>query len=323
MAVQMALMKGQRGLPGGSSLPLLLAEKRGVRNAWNRPNLSLEQILAWADAHFERTGQWPNLTTGPIPEAPGETWSAVNHALKRGRRGLPGGFSLAELLAQERGVRNQVSVPPLYRKQIVAWAKAHFRRTGQWPTQDSGSIPEVPGDTWNMIDNALRQGNRGLKGGSSLARFLEEHHLKRNHLNLPPISRKKILAYADAHFERTGQWPNINSGEVYDAPGERWDLLDNALRQGLRGLPGGSSLHQLLVKKRGLRNPLNLPPLPEEQIRIWAKLYYERTGQWPRNKSGPIPEAPGETWRRIDWALREGKRGLPGKSSLAKFLAGK
>jgi hypothetical protein len=244
LAVTMALRKGLRGLPGGSSLALLLADQRGVRNCWTLPNLSIPQILAWADAFHSNTGNWPRSESGPLAEAPGETWTAVNQALKNGFRGLPGGSSLAKLLAAERGVRNHSSVPELSRRQILDWADAHKARTGDWPKKESGPIPESPGDTWWAVDAALYLGNRGLRPGSTLARLLSRHRGRRHHLELPRLSMKKILAWADKHHERTGRWPNINSGALVDAPQERWRALDDALRQGNRGLSGGSSLLQ-------------------------------------------------------------------------------
>jgi hypothetical protein len=67
------------------------------RKPYRKP-LSVAQILAWADAYYERTGRWPNSKSGPIPEAPGETWNAVNLALYLGYRGLPVGDSLGKLL---------------------------------------------------------------------------------------------------------------------------------------------------------------------------------------------------------------------------------
>jgi hypothetical protein len=137
---------------------------------------------------------------------------------------------------------------------------------------------------------------------------------------LPPLTKRKILAWADQHHERTGKWPNVNSGPVLGVPGERWDLIDNALRQGHRKLPGGSSLLLLLAKKRGVRNPLNLPPLTEEQILRLAERHFQQTGNWPKYTSGPVRDAPGETWAGIDTALRLGKRELGGGSSLAKLL---
>jgi hypothetical protein len=320
LAAHMALRQGHRGLAGGSSLPLLLADQRGVRNGTSLPNLTVPQILAWADAFHERTGNWPSRRSGPIPEAPGETWNAVDHALTRGSRGLPGGASLAELLAGERGVRNQSSIPNLSRKQILAWADAHQRRCGQWPTQKSGPITESPGDSWGAVDLALLNGSRGLRAGSSLARLLAQYRGKRNRKALPPLSKKKILAWADKHRERTGDWPNLSSGPVVDAPGEQWEVIDTTLRQGGRGLPPGSSLRKLLAKKRGVRHPLNLPPLTEEQILRWADLHFERGATWPKKDSGPIVESPGDTWAGINEALHRGRRRLTGGSSLAQLL---
>jgi hypothetical protein len=62
------------------------------------PPLTVEQVLAWADAHHAHTGRWPTAKSGPVEGAPGETWLDVNGALIWGRRGLPRGSSLARLL---------------------------------------------------------------------------------------------------------------------------------------------------------------------------------------------------------------------------------
>ncbi len=112
--------------------------------------LTVHQILAWADAHFERTGQWPSNNSGEVCDAPGETWLNLSAALREGRRGLPtgSGFTLARLLTQYRGVRNRREPPPLTLDQILRWADAHFAGTGTWPHADSGSVLEAPGETW-------------------------------------------------------------------------------------------------------------------------------------------------------------------------------
>ena len=69
-------------------------------------------------------------------------------------------------------MRNQASKPLLTETQIRRWAEEHCRRTGQWPRQRSGQVEEAPGETWGLLDNALRNGYRGLPGGSSLAKLL-------------------------------------------------------------------------------------------------------------------------------------------------------
>jgi hypothetical protein len=318
-----ALKIGLRGLPGASSLPKLLAEKRGVRNIQNLPDLTLEQILEWADAHHRKTGEWPNQKSGKVPDALSETWRSIRYALSQGQRGLPGGSSLATLLAERRGVRNIKALPDLTIMQILKWADAHHQKTGQWPNQKSGEVQGAPGEKWVNINDALSRGIRGLPGGSSLAKLLAEKRGVRNSKALPDLTVKQILKWADVHRQKTGQWPNQKSGEVQGAPGEKWANIDDALSRGLRGSPGGSSLAKLLTEKRGVRNIQALPPLTIEQILKWADAHHQKTGEWPNQKSGEVQGAPGEKWGNIHGALYKGLRGMPGGSSLAMLLTAK
>jgi len=321
--VDEALERGLRGLPNGSSLPRLLAERRGVRLKADLPPMIEEQILAWADAYHARHGEWPNSRSGPIPEAPGETWLAVQSALDAGGRGLPGGSSLTRLLVERRGIRNRVHPPRLTIPQILAWTDAYRARTGRWPTTQSGPIAEAPGETWLAIHAALRLGLRGLPGDSSLARLLARKRGVRNEKDLPPLTIPKILEWADSHHDRHGAWPRCSSGPIPEAPGEKWLQVHESLSRGQRGLPGGSSLARLLAERRGARNIQNLPSLSVEQILAWADAHHVRWGRWPNSRSGPIPEAPSEKWQGVQNALYMGLRGMPGGSSLSRLLAQK
>jgi hypothetical protein len=285
-----------------------------------RPELAVSQILRWADAYHRHTGEWPTLKSGRIRESRGETWAAMDAALRKGMRGLPGGSSLARLLAQERGVRNPQNLPKLTRQGILAWADAYHRRCGTWPISDSGPIPEAPGETWGAVDQALTSGIRGLPKGSYLARLLAEARGKRNRSQLPNLTLAQILAWADMHRQRSGRWPNVQSGPLPDAPGETWAGIDAALSQGFRGLPGGTTLAQLLAEKRGVRNRKRLPAYTKAKILAWAEAHRRRTGRLPTAYSGPITDALGETWRAVEVALRQGRRGLAGGSSLYQLL---
>lgn len=219
-----------------------------------KPILHISQLLAWADAHRKRTGQWPRIDSGRVVESPDETWQNIDQALRAGLRGFPpdSGLSLARLLAEHRGVRNRKGLPPYTLKQILAWADAHRRRTGKWPPVTSGPIPEAPGETWAAVGTALRNGQRGMPGGSSLPELLSKHRRVRNRMALPRHTIKRILEWADAHRKRTGVWPTAYSGPVRGAPGETWNGIDIALKAGTRGLKGGSSLAKLLMKYRGM-----------------------------------------------------------------------
>jgi hypothetical protein len=81
---------------------------------------------------------------------------AVKAALRNGGRGLPKGLSIPRLLAQHRGVRNRMALPRLSVRQILNWADQHHRRTGMWPSLDSGPIIETNGENWRAVDVALR-----------------------------------------------------------------------------------------------------------------------------------------------------------------------
>lgn len=48
------------------------------------------------------------------------------------------------------------------------------------------------------------------------------------------------------------------------------------------------------------------PPVSEDEILKWADAYFARHGDWPIKKSGDIPEAPGETWSKVNSALIRG-----------------
>jgi hypothetical protein len=232
--------------------------------ARRRPNpppdphaLTEEQILAWADAHRARTGRWPAQGSGTVRGVPGQKWSALDMALRHGCRGLPGGSSLAQLLAARRGTRNPKGLPPLTEDIILALADVHHWATGAWPMRTSGPVQgcAVPGETWARINNAMVLGQRGLQGGSSLAQLLAARRGVRNLKGLPPLTEEQILAWADAHFARHGKWPTENPVPVEDAPGEVWRNLAQLLRSGGRGLPGGTSLLQLLRRHGRRQDP--------------------------------------------------------------------
>ncbi len=217
-----------------------------------KPPLTIPRILAWADAHYRRHGIWPYWKAGPIDGTTNETWAGVAFALYSGTRGMSGGVSLARLLCRERGV--YVRRPALNKAAIFRWARAHHRRTGEWPSPQSGAIPEAPGETWLAVSDALQTGRRGLSPGSSLTKLLAEHGVRRERRRLnrkqPRLDLQQVRAMARAHRRRTGAWPHHYSGTIPHSHGLTWEALDNALRLGLRGLPGGTSLAKLFGDRR-------------------------------------------------------------------------
>lgn len=240
LRISVAIDHACRGFPPGTSLAWILAEQRGVGDYYTRTALSEKIILRWADDYHRLNGKWPYVNDEGIPESEDDTWKRIDSALRRGDRGLKSRTSLAQLLFVHRGVVNFLNLPRLTKKQILAWADAHHKRTGAWPSENSGRIVGADGETWIRVSEAMRMGRRGFAPGGSLAKLLEASGRKRNRSNYPPLSEAVIIQWADSHHRRTGRWPNSYSGRVVSAPEESWSVIDNALRMGGRGLAGGN-----------------------------------------------------------------------------------
>ncbi len=327
--VHAALCGGWRGLSGGTTLARLLAAKRGAPypiGSVPRSPLTKKLILEWARAHYERTGVWPSLTSGAVVGVDDESWSAVGSALYAGSRGLPKGGSLAQLIGRRIGGSRNLVRPRLTAKQVLAWADDHHHRTGKWPTQDSGPVSKQRGEHWGAINAAMNKGTRGFRGGDSLVRFLARlRGVSIRRINKTPLTVKQILAWADAHHNRTGEWPTGDHGRITAARNETWQAVGSALRKGIRGLPGDTTLAFLLYERRNVPYPIcSVPgrPLTKKQILTWAKEHHQRTGVWPSGRMGPVHGVADEAWRALDRALRKGSRGLPGGESLSWLLRG-
>jgi hypothetical protein len=285
-----------------------------------RTVLHVEDVVAWAEEHRQRTGKLPTAKSGVVVAKPDEKWGNLDSALHAGLRGFRRGWSLPKLLAEYCGHRNRKQLSKYTIKTILDWADDHKQRTGDWPTSDSGAIEAAPGETWLAVSMALSHGRRGFRGGSSLALLLAERRGVRHRLLLSKLSHAEILKWAGAFKKKTGNWPTEESGPIPESPGDTWLSIDKALRRGRRGLRGRYSLSRLLADRRGVTRHVRKPPLSFEQILVWADAYKKRRGRWPKANSGRI-KGTGETWYSVQKALYAGKRGLPAGWSLARLFA--
>jgi hypothetical protein len=277
-------------------------EARGLR-----PEVTVERILAWADAYHAATGRWPSDASGPVEEGSRLSWQTINRSMCKGHHDLPVGTTLARLIVEHRGPAARNQAPPLTVDQIRAWMEDHRAATGEWRKGGSGPVRSAPHrETWKAVEVALIKGGRGLPRGLTLARLRPGFVAVR-----PALTHARILAWADAHRAATGEWPTRRSGPVRGASREVWSTINVHLFSGGRGLPGGETLGGLLAAHRGVRNLCFLPDLTVEQILAWADASFEAHGVWPGYKSGPVEGAPGETWGNVDRTLWTGGRSLP------------
>jgi hypothetical protein len=163
-----------------------------------------------------------------------------------------------------------------------------------------------------------------LSRGSSLAKLLKKHGADK----WRSFTIEEVLTWADTFFASHGAWPTYLSGAVESVTGVSWASIDRALRLGIRGFKGKSSLSRLLKRHRakivprtqGTNRTGDDRTFTMAQVWEWARAHHRRTGKWPLRRSGVIPESNGFTWHSIDGWLRSGRMGLPGGSSLAKLF---
>lgn len=116
-------IRGDQPAPSGGRAQLL-RERLGRRGQSRKPHLDVRRILRWADAHYRRTGRWPNRLSGPIKETHRETWGQIDGVLSAGGRGIEGKTTLARLLRAHRGAGVRVHLP---------WTAAEEAQLGTMP----------------------------------------------------------------------------------------------------------------------------------------------------------------------------------------------
>ena len=241
-------------------------------NKGDLARLSETQLLAWADAFHARQGRWPAATPDRIPEAPAETWAAIDSALRSGCRGLPGGSSLLRFLAARRGAKNvgirhrPLSIPrpvsPLAHQPFVhgSLARDHLRPHRRHRERDMEEGPRrprqwIPGTTRRIVTGPPARPKTSRcrqRDESSAFPYPRAPSLGR----LAPCSPRHVAEIQLRFNSRS------SGGDVDQGP--------NRAVSGRRGLPGGSSLARLLAASRGARNIRDLSQLriPEIEPRL-------------------------------------------------------
>ena len=171
-----------------------------------------------------------------------------------------GGAFLSEVpvthaeLHELRKCLRRLNAAPLTVDWILAKADEYHDARGEWPCEGSGPIDGTD-QNWPAVDAALRVGCRGLPGGSSLAKLLEEHRGVKPRRPAMRLTIEWVLARADEYHDATGEWPRILSGPIADT-GLTWSGVDAAAQRGCRAFPV-DLLVKLLAEHRGIRRDLN------------------------------------------------------------------
>jgi hypothetical protein len=302
----------------------------------SRTPLTKDLIIDWVHQHISKYNKKPRMLSGKIEFASGPykgiTWSAVNSALWKGGRGLVGGSSLANLIAEEFGIKNKMNLPPLTEKIICDWVGKFIEKNKRKPTKSDGIIEfannEYKGETWKTINFSLLRGTRGLRGGSSLAKLIQQKFGIRDYCNPPKLSLEMIREWIQKYIIKHNTKPTAKSGIVEFAEDEykgiTWAAIADAMSNGRRGLTGKLSLAQYIEDEFKISNHCACKPLTDVVICDWIKKFIDKYKRKPTQNDEIIEFAGTEyndiRWNTLNTMLWGGGRSLPGGSSLAQFI---
>jgi hypothetical protein len=194
------------------------------------------------------------------------------------------------------------------RQTVDAYRLAH---AGRFPTTYDGDA--LPGLTWERIDSRLREGHRGLPGGTSLSKWLDETYPAERHQ--APFTSTNMRAWVMAHLEANGgTFPHVASGDI---PGTNrtWMNVNDALRKRQLAFTKCPSLSAWLDDQFPLDRKKKAALITADMIAGLVDAYRaEHDGAFPYRESGKVAGL-NMTWTQLDNALRQGGK------SLAKWLA--
>ncbi|MCA6391443.1 MAG: hypothetical protein IM607_08675 [Cytophagales bacterium] len=284
----------------------------------------------------------------------GDTFKKVNQSMRDGNRGWPKGSSIKSLSqwldengyknskrsqADENGYRDNQITGDYLRKIVEVYRE---RNAGKNPTQGSGDIyvKNKNGehvkidDTFNAVNTAMYEGNRGWPKGSSiksLSQWLDENGYRDNQ-----ITDKYLHEIADVYREmHPGKNPTQGSGDIYVKNKnseyvktiDTFNAVNKAMREGNRGWPEDSPIKSLpqWLDENGYRDN----QITDKYLRKIVDVYRERhSGKNPTQDSGDIyvKNKNGEyvkindTFNAVNTAMHQGNRGWP-KDSPIKSLS--
>jgi hypothetical protein len=274
--IEAALRAGGRGLPGGSSLAKVREEKFDGINRKNQTPLTEPLIVAWMAAFLKKYGILPtSKERREVPDQPKEAWSRIDGCLHEGCRGLKGGETLIQLgrrhFPKVEPPPKPLAPPKMTEETIVEWMRTFEAKYGVLPkSSEKREVPGHPDKNWTAINTALKQGLNDLPGDSSLAQLKVQHFGYQHHLSRPPLAEAAVVEWMQESYRLHGTHPTPNDRRAVPAQtDENWQALNIALRNGNRGLAGGSSLAELrelhfgVVKRKREQKwtPSQRPPL--------------------------------------------------------------
>lgn len=291
--LDLCLLFGWRGLPGGQSVDFLLY-KHGLTDA--KPDLSESFIAVNMLKYFLKYGELPLCARGAkVEDLKDEKWEKWRDNLQSGCRGLDGG-----LCWESFKVKYKFRFEEFTEETIIRHTLSRFKKYGELIKSNSTEpLHDAIGEDGRSINQALQKGNRSKTiDVKSLHELYVKHDLK-----IGKLSKEKVLDLILEYVKLHREIPTRKHKEVPGYIAESWSAIESALGLKQRGITEKSSVYQIF------RN----------FVINEARIHYALTGEKPSRASGPLKGRPDIDWKLVEDGLMNYKGGR--SCDLVKFLS--
>ena len=233
----------------------------------SEPELSDDNIFSYALDFLisQEKPTWPSATdTNLISDMHLDSWESLDKSMRKGTRGFPGGDSISRLI--QRKVSEQ--------------AKKYKDIHGEAPNRKSGSLPDYPHVTFDMVADGFY--NIPGSGHTTLRSVLIQNGV----LEELDFGMELFHQCLMSHLAEYGVWPNSSSGKVDGIEDETWERWIPRLNKGI-----------------GDHGKLTLGRVIENLILDQLTIYAEQNSTNVVPLSAPLPDYPCVSFSMIDDAL--------------------
>lgn len=214
-------------------------------------NIELKTINKWILEYFNKNGKYPKVNNEKILGHEILTWQGLNLKLCRNRCGIGYKTSLSEIIKNNFNYTNNLNKENMTLDELHKHIKEYIDDNKKPPHCKLGKI-EGTNYTWIIIENDLKRGKiNGLrKIYKSLKNFLIDFKYYKKRINTFELDVENIKSEMVSFYKENKSFPTSRTKKC-NSKGVQWRYVDQALRNGYRGLSRGSSLLKL---KQEIRN---------------------------------------------------------------------
>lgn len=214
----------------GTSLAAVVA--RLSNQSYRKKNWTITELERLVLSHYERCGEWPSLATQGFAPETTMSWTAISERLRNN------GSSLAMIVAKLANTTYKHEEFTM--RQFEEMITEEHERSGNWPTDNSKGY--APGTTLSWCAVGVRLRKLGTTLSCVVDRLSGRTPLRQK------LSEQLIEKWVIDWMRHTGMEPGPKTEGTIPGTSLSWANINDNLKYGKRGLPGGDSLTKMVAR---------------------------------------------------------------------------